>query len=153
MSETVIPAGSSSGTPSDTGKGTGPGNGITMAQRLEPLELWRRVHQEIVRSDAPDLTIRQYSILLTIYMNEPPHTVRGLAAGLNISKPAVVRALDTLSGLGFIKRKVDANDRRSVLLQRTVPGSVFLSEFADLMQRVNWDYAAERGDPFKRTGY
>ena len=51
-----------------------------------------------------------------------------------------------------IKRKVDPDDRRSVLIQRTVPGSVFLSEFADLMQRVNWDYAAERGDPFRRSG-
>ncbi len=128
------------------------GTGMSMAQRLEPLELWRRVHQEIVRSDAPDLTIRQYSILLMIYMSDPPHTVRGLATSLDISKPAVVRALDTLSGLGFVKRKVDPDDRRSVLIQRTVPGSVFLSEFADLMQRVNWDYAAERGDPFRRSG-
>ncbi|MEO0394349.1 MAG: MarR family transcriptional regulator [Pseudomonadota bacterium] len=121
-----------------------------ISQRLEPLELWRRVHLAIVQSDAPDLTIRQYAILLSVYMNEPPHTVRGLASSLSISKPAVVRAIDSLSRLGYLRRRVDPNDRRSVLIQRTVPGSVFLSEFADLMQRTNWDYAAERGDPFAR---
>lgn len=121
-----------------------------ISKRLEPLELWRRVHLAIVKSDAPDLTIRQYAILLAVYMNEPPHTVRGLAAHLSISKPAVVRAIDTLSRLGYLRRRIDPDDRRSVLIQRTVPGSVFLSEFADLMQRTNWDYAAERGDPFAR---
>jgi DNA-binding MarR family transcriptional regulator len=124
--------------------------GESLSQRLQPLELWRRVHMEVVRSDMPDLTVRQYAILLAIYMNDPPHTVRGLSASLNISKPAVVRAIDALTRLGYVRRRIDDTDRRSVLIQRTVQGSVFLSEFADLMQRVNWDYAAEHGDPFER---
>ena len=140
------------GMPGGDGAGLTKLTGESMSQRLEPLELWRRVHLSIVRSDAPDLTIRQYALLLAVYMNDPPHTVRGLAEQLSISKPAVVRAVDTLSRLGYVKRKVDTEDRRSVLIQRTVPGSVFLSEFADLMQRVNWDYAAERGDPFDPNG-
>ena len=70
------------------------------------------------------------AILLTVYLTPPPHTVRGLAQTLNISKPAVTRALDRLGELGLLKRRPDETDRRSVLVQRTVKGSVFLSDFA-----------------------
>jgi DNA-binding MarR family transcriptional regulator len=56
-----------------------------------------------------------------------------LAATLNVSKPAITRALDRLTELGMIKRKVDETDRRSVLVQRTVKGSVFLREFGELI--------------------
>jgi DNA-binding MarR family transcriptional regulator len=52
---------------------------------------------------------------------------------LRISKPAVTRALDRLGGLEFLRRKTDQDDRRSVLIQRTVRGSVFLREFAELI--------------------
>jgi hypothetical protein len=59
--------------------------------------------------------------------------VRGLAATLNVSKPAITRALDRLGRLGFTKRKRDAEDRRNVLVQRTVKGSVFLHEFGQMV--------------------
>lgn len=98
------------------------------------LELWRGTLVESVRREGPDLSARQMAILMTVYLTESPHTVRGLAAELKISKPAVTRALDTLGRLSLIKRRRDENDRRSVLVQRTVSGSVFLSEFADLMR-------------------
>lgn len=48
----------------------------------------------------------------------------------------MTRALDRLGELGFLRRKVDDADRRSVLVQRTVKGSVFLSEFAELVNRA-----------------
>ena len=99
----------------------------------EALEIWRDALSESVRRDGPDLSARQMAILLTIYTSAPPHTVRGLAAGLRISKPAVTRALDRLGNLGFMHRTPDEADKRSVLLQRTVKGAVFLSEFADLV--------------------
>ncbi len=73
------------------------------------------------------------ALLLTVYLTVPPHTVRGLAQSLNISKPAVSRALDRLGDLGLVKRKLDETDRRSVLVQRTVKGSVFLREFGDIV--------------------
>ena len=73
------------------------------------------------------------ALLLTVYLTPQPHTVRGLAASLNVSKPAITRALDRLTELGMIKRKVDETDRRSVLVQRTVKGSVFLREFGELI--------------------
>jgi DNA-binding MarR family transcriptional regulator len=99
----------------------------------EGLELWRRALTESVRRDGHDLSARQMALLLTVYLTTPPHTVRGLSALLNISKPAVTRALDRLGMLGLARRRRDDDDRRSVLVQRTVKGSVFLSEFADIV--------------------
>jgi DNA-binding MarR family transcriptional regulator len=102
----------------------------------EGLDLWRRTLCESVRRSGPDLSARQMAILLTVYLTSPPHTVRGLAEILKISKPAVTRALDRLGILGLARRKRDENDRRSVLVQRTVKGSVFLTEFAEIMLRA-----------------
>jgi DNA-binding MarR family transcriptional regulator len=104
-----------------------------MARNLKALGLWRSVLVESVRKDGPDLSARQMAIMLQVYLTDPPHTVRGLAALLNISKPAVTRALDRLSVLGFAKRKRDMEDKRNVLVQRTVKGSVFLSEFSEMV--------------------
>lgn len=110
------------------------------AQHLA-LNLWRATTVESVRRDGPDLTARQMAILLTVYMTPQPHTVRGLSELLNISKPAVTRALDRLGTLGFVRRKVDDEDRRSVLVQRTVRGSVYLSEFAEIIKSAEEDVA------------
>jgi DNA-binding MarR family transcriptional regulator len=71
------------------------------------------------------------SLLLTIYLVSDQNTVRVLAEILGISKPAVTRAVDALSGLGFLRRAPDPRDKRSVLVQRTVKGLVFLREFAE----------------------
>ncbi|MEI6986570.1 MAG: MarR family transcriptional regulator [Rhodospirillaceae bacterium] len=104
-----------------------------MARNLIALGLWRKALVASVRQDGPDLSARQMALLLTVYLCDPPHTVRGLAATLNISKPAITRALDRLSALGFIRRKRDDEDKRSVLIQRTVNGSVFLSDFSEMV--------------------
>ncbi|GEQ98671.1 MarR family transcriptional regulator [Iodidimonas gelatinilytica] len=101
------------------------------------LGLWHRALIGSVRSDAPDLTTRQMAILLSIYTTSPPHTVRGLAAELGVAKPVITRALDTLSVLGYVRRKRDEQDRRSVFVQRTVKGAVFLSEFRDILAQAD----------------
>jgi len=100
---------------------------------LEALDIWRRTSVASVRRDAPDLSARQMALLLTVYLTPPPHTVRGLAELLNVSKPAITRAVDRLSEFGLLRRKMDENDRRSILLQRTVRGSVFLREYGELI--------------------
>lgn len=105
-----------------------------MAQKMtakDALELWRAVTVSTVRDDRPDLTARQQALLLTVYLTSQPHTVRGLSETLGIAKPAVCRALDTLTRLGLVKRKKDTEDLRNVLVQRTVQGSVFLTDFSD----------------------
>lgn len=87
----------------------------------------------LVRRDGPDLSARQLGVFLTCYLHEGPHTVRGLAAELNVSKPAITRALDRLGELDLARRKVDPMDRRSVLVQRTLKGSSFLRDLRSIM--------------------
>lgn len=102
----------------------------------EALQLWRGVMVTSLRREHPDVTTRQFALLLQIYLVPPPHTVRGLARELNISKPAVTRALDRLGRLDLVRRKRDEADRRNVLVQRTVKGSVFLRDFGDLAAEI-----------------
>lgn len=101
----------------------------------DALNLWQRVVSSALRELPHDLSQRQIGILLTVYMEPPPHTIRSLSSSLHISKPAVCRAIDALSQMDLIRRKKDEEDRRNVLLQRTVNGSVFLRDFADVIVR------------------
>jgi len=82
----------------------------------------------LVRRAGPDLSARQLAVFLTCYLMDGGHTVRGLAANLKVSKPAITRALDRLGELDLARRKVDPADRRSVLVQRTVKGAAFLRD-------------------------
>ena len=100
------------------------------------LDLWRRALVGSVAGDGPDLTARQMALMLTVYLTPPPHTVRGLATTLNVSKPAVTRAIDRLSELDSLRRKPDEADRRSIRLQRTIRGSVFLRDFGEQIVRA-----------------
>jgi DNA-binding MarR family transcriptional regulator len=87
----------------------------------------------LVRRDGPDLSARQLGVFLTCYLQEGAHTVRGLAADLNVSKPAITRALDRLGELDLARRKIDPMDRRSVLVQRTLKGAAFLRDMRSIM--------------------
>ena len=87
----------------------------------------------LVRRDGPDLSARQLGVFLTCYLQDGAHTVRGLAAELNVSKPAITRALDRLGELDLARRKIDPLDRRSVLVQRTLKGAAFLRDMRSIM--------------------
>lgn len=97
------------------------------------LSLWRNVSLDMVRDAHPDLTIRQMSILLTIYLEPPPHTVRGLAKTLKVTKPVITRALNTMGALDLVDRRRDELDKRNVIISRTVKGTLFLEQLADLI--------------------
>ncbi|OUR75254.1 MarR family transcriptional regulator [Alphaproteobacteria bacterium 46_93_T64] len=103
------------------------------------LAMFKQALSELVQRQGPDLSSRQMAIMLIVYLEEPPHTVRGLAAQLKISKPAVTRALDTLGKMDLLKRKPDEADRRSINVVRTVKGSVYLSEIADVIEQAAWN--------------
>lgn len=107
-----------------------------MSVQLQSLELWRHALVASVRGDAPDLSARQMSLILSVYLGEGPHTVRGLAQALRISKPAVSRALDRLGELGYVYRQRDDLDRRNVLVQRTQSGARFLTDFGHLIDEA-----------------
>src|SRR5689334_19084035 len=96
---------------------------LTTAQALT---LWHGVALDLVKDDEPDLSVRQICILLTIYLEAPPHTVRALAIKLGVTKPVITRALDTMGKMELVSRRRDDNDRRNVLIQRTVKGALYL---------------------------
>lgn len=94
---------------------------------------WRRALIRYVRSGQPDLTNRQMAMLLVIGLEGGLHTVRGLAARLQVSKPVVTRALNSLTVLGLVLRRVDERDRRSVFVDLTPGGKAFISDFAEMI--------------------
>jgi DNA-binding MarR family transcriptional regulator len=106
--------------------------GIVPEER-DRLSVWRRALLRYVRSGHPDLTNRQMALLLVVGLEGGLHTVRGLAARLDVSKPVVTRALNSLSAIDLVKRRVDERDRRSVFVDLTPAGEVFLAEFAALL--------------------
>lgn len=88
----------------------------------------------LVRREGPDLTARQLGVLLICYLEDGPHTVRGLAARLNIAKPAITRALDRLEELQIARRLQDPRDRRSIIVAHTAEGEAFLEHLRTLLE-------------------
>ncbi|MDP4595032.1 MAG: MarR family transcriptional regulator, partial [Beijerinckiaceae bacterium] len=74
-------------------------------KQSQALGLLHSTALEIVREATPegmaDLSMRQLSILMIIYLETPPHTVRGLAYRLDVTKPVITRALDTMGKAGL----------------------------------------------------
>ena len=99
----------------------------------QALKLWHDVTIDLVRGDGTDLTARQLAVLLTVYLEPPPHTVRGLARKLGVTKPVITRGLDTMGKHELVTRRRDETDRRNVLIQRTVKGALFVEKFGDLV--------------------
>jgi DNA-binding MarR family transcriptional regulator len=102
-------------------------------KHTEALSLLHDLSLAIIRKGGPDLSSRQLCILLTIYMEAPPHTVRGLAAKLRVTKPVITRALDSMGDLDLVSRRRDDADKRNVIIQRTVKGALFLDDLSETM--------------------
>jgi len=106
------------------------------------LASWMQVLIGYLRSSRPDLTNRQMGLLMLVYLTNGPHTVRGLASKLHVSKPVVTRALNTLGALGYLRRQKDESDLRNIFVERTPAGRSFLDEFALLIEKVDEDESA-----------
>lgn len=107
-----------------------------MVAALSPhtaLHLWHNVALQLVHDGEFDFSLRQLTILLTIYLEEPPHTVRGLANKLRVTKPVITRALDTMGQRDMVKRRRDENDRRNVMIERTEIGTAFVEKIGHLI--------------------
>jgi DNA-binding MarR family transcriptional regulator len=107
-----------------------------MPTELRPsqaLRLWHDVMLDAVRSGEADLSARQTVVLLTVYLEPPPHTVRGLAAKLGVTKPAITRALDSMGKHGLLARRRDENDKRNVVIQRTLRGALVVEKLGDIV--------------------
>lgn len=110
---------------------------MPLAERAPTVQImindWMNTLLNYVRSGHPDLTNRQMALLLLVYLTPGPHTVRGLARGLNVSKPVITRALNRLGALGYLARQRDERDRRNVFVAQTNAGADFLDEFGQLI--------------------
>ena len=62
-----------------------------------------------------------------------------LARHLQVSRPAITRIFDCLSGMNLMRRKVDPRDRRSVVAVRTEAGQAMVA-------RLKISLAAETGE-------
>ncbi len=103
---------------------------------------WMETLIQYVRSGHPDLTNRQMALLMLVYENQGPHTVRGLARDLHVSKPVVTRALNRLGSLGYLARERDERDRRNVFVAKTPAGAAFLEDFGQLVSGQHQTRAA-----------
>ena len=99
------------------------------------LVAWKTTLVDYVRSGEPDLTNRQMALLLLVYLDDGPHTVRGLARALNVSKPVITRALNRLGSLGYLRRERDDADKRNIFVVQTTEGADFLAEFEQFLAR------------------
>jgi DNA-binding MarR family transcriptional regulator len=101
------------------------------------LKLLHDVALSLVRETRPDdmadLSMRQLSILTIVYLEPPPHTVRGLAAKLGVTKPVITRALDSMGRAGLVSRRRDEADKRNVVIQRTVKGALYVEKIGDMV--------------------
>lgn len=69
-----------------------------------------------------ELTPRQIALLALLCDDPGPHHVRTAAAHLGVSRPVIVRAVDTMAKLGLVARHKDADDGRNRLLTATTAG-------------------------------
>jgi DNA-binding MarR family transcriptional regulator len=106
---------------------------IGSSKTIRALSFWHGVTSTALQKMPVDLSARQTAVLLNIYLMPSPHSIKSLSEELIISKPAICRAVDALEAVKLVKRIRDKQDKRNVLLQRTVKGSVYLSEFADII--------------------
>lgn len=96
----------------------------------------REVIVALVRRDGPALSAHQLAVYLTCYLKNGDHTVRGLAADLNVSKSVITRSLDKLGEMDLTRRAPDPSDRRSILVERTGPGTQLLAELRAIVAEV-----------------
>ena len=100
------------------------------------VQMLREVIVALVRRDGPALSAHQLAVYLTCYLRNGDHTVRGLAADLNVSKSVITRSLDKLGEMDLTRRGPDPSDRRSILVERTAAGTQLLAELHGIVVEV-----------------
>ena len=75
--------------------------------------------------------------MFIVYLEQKQHTVRRLAAAIDVSKSVITSYIDTLSILGLVKRVRDEKDKRNIFITGTVKGAVFLTDFAAMIEKSN----------------
>jgi DNA-binding MarR family transcriptional regulator len=92
------------------------------------------------------------ALMLLVYLTPGPHTVRGLAERLGVSKPVITRALNTLGALGYLRRVRDESDRRNVFVAKTGNGQDFLEGFERNLEQAKGGDNGNRGGGGRAAG-
>ena len=87
----------------------------------------------LIRFDGPGLLARQLLVFLTSYLGDEAPTVGELAVKLNISMPAISRALNRLAEFDLVRRQIDPLDQRSASARRTTTGTAFLRDLKETL--------------------
>lgn len=106
---------------------------ISSPKAKKALTFWHGVNTIALKRMPLDLTARQISILLHVYLNNDTHTVKKLSETLTMPKSAVCRAIDVLESAKLLKRISDKNDKRNVLINKTAKGTQYVNSFADII--------------------
>ena len=110
-----------------------------MANQTQPdlgeasLRFLQQAAVAIVRDDARsfrDLTLRQLSVFLMVYLEDEPATLARLAARLLVPKPSVLRAVDRLQEQNLVRRVFSAADRRKMVIAGTAGGEKYKRQLA-----------------------
>jgi DNA-binding MarR family transcriptional regulator len=120
---------------------------VSVQSRLP--QILRDTVVNLVRQEGPDLTARQLAVMLICYLEEGPHTVRGLAARLHVAKPAITRALDRLEQFDLAHRRQDPRDRRSIVVARTPQGQTFLGDLRGILDEAAKPGQSARAQPIR----
>lgn len=101
----------------------------------QKLHDWYEILQRMDTELQQELTMRQWRILMHVYLIEEQHTVTSLSDQLNIPKPAICRALELLTSYDYVKRIASTEDKRQVYCGKTLKGIEFLREFSDILEK------------------
>lgn len=99
------------------------------------LHILRTTLRAEVRSDQPDLRLRQLAILLVVYRAKDLQSASALVDHLRIPKSAVTRAIDHLEDLDLAYRVINDQDRRRVLVHRTTLGAAMVERLGTAMAK------------------
>lgn len=100
------------------------------------LTFWQQVITDMLPAGTIDLSNRQTALMLQVYLQSGPHTIKTLSGNLGISKPAICRAVDMLSVQGWVKRRRDEQDKRIVYVEPTPEGANYLGQFSRSITRA-----------------
>lgn len=109
---------------------------IFTAKNRRALSFWHSVTSAAIQDLPMDLSTRQMNILLTVHLEPGPHSIKSIAQALDISKPAICRALNALEKEKLLRRVPDRKDKRNMHVLPTVKGNAFLNDFSVIVQRV-----------------
>ncbi|WP_052429219.1 MarR family winged helix-turn-helix transcriptional regulator [Mycolicibacterium rufum] len=109
-----------------------------------PLALYRAVTafgRVAAEELAPvDLSMSQFNVLTVLKRAERPITMGALADSISVRQASLTSVVDSLTKAGFVTRKVNPRDRRSVVVAISKKGDQFMTEFLpghyDFLQTV-----------------